>query len=407
MRCPCCGYVQMDASHCKQCGAEVPREQHRVTTQEGGSRVAPSRPLEQAPLEAVMADDTKTEENEGIGFWADILGLPPPQWLKKLPPHMRPTAQQASQLEKIRKQLNVDHDQFAFAIASRPAITKKVQLEMYRRLKRQHQEWGEEQLISEVLKSRLAVAWKTGDMWLTTDEEFERAMARVRTLDDLCHVIIAHEKEGEGIDSTGWVRDRIDETLESHQPSPHTGGSPSASQAQQPGSPARSEIQSPTDQTPPKPPPRRELPPPAQVSQSFARLRGGFDWGKHLGAGSPTGFGWGIVWCVFGLLGGASSLFLTIYLLGLSPPTRLRPGQHEALAFGLTWIVLGGLISAASAIGVLMKRRWGLILTYVALGFMGLNTLVGLFQANPRALIGLILAPAWFVYFQKRRAWFT
>lgn len=149
------------------------------------------------------------------------------------------------------------------------------------------------------------------------------------------------------------------------------------------------------------------LAPHTQPKGNPTASRGAFDWEKQLGSGPPAGFGWGIVWCVFGLVGGAWSLFLAVYILLISPPARLGPGQHEALAFWLTLIVVGGVISAASAVGVFMRRRWGLIITYVALALMGLNTLVGLFQANPKAIIGIILVPSWLVYFHKRRAWFT
>lgn len=153
---------------------------------------------------------------ETMGILTKLLGLQP-GWAKKLPTHMRPTHKQVILLEEIRKQLNVHDDQFALAIAGRPATTRKVQYEIYRQLKQARPDWSEQELLAGVLRSRLQAAWSAGDMWLTTDEEFERVITKVRTLDDLCDVIVAHEKEGEGIDSTGWVRDRIDQILESEQ----------------------------------------------------------------------------------------------------------------------------------------------------------------------------------------------
>jgi len=149
-----------------------------------------------------------------MGMWTNVLG-PRPGSVKRLPEHMRPKSKQVAQLEEIRKQLNLNHEQFAIAISSRPATTKKVQYEMYRQLKRLQPAWSEKELLAGVLTSRLQAAWNTGDMWLTADEEFERVMAGVRTLDDLCDVIIAHDKESEGIDLTGWVKDRVDQILES------------------------------------------------------------------------------------------------------------------------------------------------------------------------------------------------
>ena len=144
----------------------------------------------------------------------DIFGVAP-EWVRLLPPHLKPTAQQVPQLDEIRRQLHLRHEEFASFIASRPATTKKVQLEMYRLLERAHPTSSEKELLAEVLKSRVVAAWNAGDPWLADPGEFERLRERVRTLDDLCNVIIAHDLESEGVDTTGWAKRKVDQILES------------------------------------------------------------------------------------------------------------------------------------------------------------------------------------------------
>jgi hypothetical protein len=143
----------------------------------------------------------------------NILGIAP-EWVGQLPPHTRPDAHQVSQLEEVRKRLELRHDEFAFFIASRPATTKKVQLEMYRLLKEAHPRFNERDLLAEVLKSRLVALGNAGDPWLTDEREFECFMEKITTFDDLCNAIIGHDLESEGIDTTGWAKERVDQILE-------------------------------------------------------------------------------------------------------------------------------------------------------------------------------------------------
>src|SRR4030042_3448330 len=134
-------------------------------------------------------------------------------WVIKLLPYIALTIKQISQLEDIRKKINMNSDLFAFAIIGRPTITKKVQYATYHKLSKQHPEWNERKLLTGVLLSRLDVLRENGDMWLNTKEEFLNLTERVNTMDELCTVIIKHDLDGEGKDLTGWVRDRIDRIL--------------------------------------------------------------------------------------------------------------------------------------------------------------------------------------------------
>lgn len=138
-----------------------------------------------------------------------------PKWLYMLPENLRPKGRKhINELDVIRKTCDANHDEFAFALLSRSAITKKVQLETYKELKSIHPDWEEKELLREVLYSRKEVAEQYGDNWLSGKINFERILKKVKTIDDLCSVIVEHERSREGVDLTGWVRDAIDKILE-------------------------------------------------------------------------------------------------------------------------------------------------------------------------------------------------
>jgi tetratricopeptide (TPR) repeat protein len=151
----------------------------------------------------------------------DELGVPflggESEWVGQLPPHARPTARQVSQLEGIRKQLDLGHEEFAMFIAGHPATTKKVQLEVYRQSKLAQPGLSEKDRLAGVLESRLVALGNLGDHWLADRREFERVMEGVRTLDDLCDVITGHDLERENYTPSvipGWVNERVDQILE-------------------------------------------------------------------------------------------------------------------------------------------------------------------------------------------------
>lgn len=148
-----------------------------------------------------------------LGFGPKVRESREIEWVNKSPLFKSFTNEQLSELEKIRKKIDMDSDLFAFIIMARPTITKKVQYEVYCGLKKKHPEWPEKKVLAGILLGRLDALRKTGDIWLNTEEEFVSAINRVDTLDDLCGLIIKHDKEAEGIDQTGWVRDKIDQIL--------------------------------------------------------------------------------------------------------------------------------------------------------------------------------------------------
>ena len=146
-------------------------------------------------------------------FLTDKLKREGSEWVKDLPPNIFLSKEQILQLERMRKQIQMDNNSFAFAISGRPAITKQIQCNLYQKLKNIHPDWAEKRLLAAVLISRLQALRKTGDDWLNTEEEFGGVIERVSNLNDLCTEIIKHDKECEGVDLTGWVRDRMDKIL--------------------------------------------------------------------------------------------------------------------------------------------------------------------------------------------------
>lgn len=135
------------------------------------------------------------------------------EWVKGLPPNIFISTDQILQLERIREQIQMDNNSFAFAISGRPAITRQIQCNLYQKLKNLHLDWNEKKLLAAVLISRLEALRKTGDEWLNTEGEFRAVIERMSNINDLCTEVIKHDKEYEGIDLTGWVRDRMDQIL--------------------------------------------------------------------------------------------------------------------------------------------------------------------------------------------------
>jgi hypothetical protein len=139
-----------------------------------------------------------------------------PKWYRLMPAHLRPSAAAATELEGIRKTYNFPHESFFYRILSSAETTKRVQYNVYHKLKNERPHATEDLILRTVLSSRCQTppGYPPGHLW--SEKELDEAMKRIDSIDALCNYIDELEsKEPEiGFDTFG-VGPKIDEILRS------------------------------------------------------------------------------------------------------------------------------------------------------------------------------------------------
>lgn len=117
-------------------------------------------------------------------------------------------------------------------------------------------------------------------------------------------------------------------------------------------------------------------------------------------------FGWGNFWILLGFISGSSSGGVILLTLTGAFGQPIKPVGIEYIALLLVISVL----AIGSAVGLSIRKRFGLYLVYVTLVLLLLGSVVALSEETVReqlpGIVGLITVPLWFQYFRKRRHWF-
>lgn len=114
-------------------------------------------------------------------------------WLEQLPRNLRPNERQIEELEKLRRRYRLPNDTFVMILVSSPAITRRVQENVYANAKRQMPKASEKELLEAVFKSRVFPQNPTG--LRMTEEEIQSEMQRIDCLEDLIKRITEIEEQ--------------------------------------------------------------------------------------------------------------------------------------------------------------------------------------------------------------------
>lgn len=104
-------------------------------------------------------------------------------WLEQLPLNLRPNERQIEELEKLRRHYRLPNNVFLMILSSSPAITLRVQENVYANAKQRMPNASEKQLLEAVFKSRVFPQNPEG--LRMTDEEIQRQMQHIDCLEDL------------------------------------------------------------------------------------------------------------------------------------------------------------------------------------------------------------------------------
>ena len=115
---------------------------------------------------------------------------------------------------------------------------------------------------------------------------------------------------------------------------------------------------------------------------------------------SNKGFGWGYFWIVMGFIQGGLAFFLG-FIGGIK--TDIIPNRGVAL--------LAGVWGISQSVGLLKRKIFGLYLVYATLAGIVLVCIGKIISGTPDGIIAGIIVIGieylWFIYFQKRKDWFT
>lgn len=104
-------------------------------------------------------------------------------WLEQLPRNLRPNERQIEELEKLRRRYLLPNNTFVMILGSSPAITRRVQENVYANAKQRMPQASEKELLEAVFKSRVFPQNPAG--LRMTDEEIQGEMQNIDCLEDL------------------------------------------------------------------------------------------------------------------------------------------------------------------------------------------------------------------------------
>ena len=103
--------------------------------------------------------------------------------LEQLPRNLRPNERQIEELEKLRRHYLLPNNTFVMILGSSPALTRRVQENVYANAKRKMPKASEKELLEAVFKSRVFPQNPEG--LRMTEGEIQREMQLIDCLEDL------------------------------------------------------------------------------------------------------------------------------------------------------------------------------------------------------------------------------
>ncbi len=104
-------------------------------------------------------------------------------WGEQIPGNLRPDDGKCCELEKLRKQYSVPNSTFLHIVAGCPAITKRVQDNMYNDLKQKMPNTPEKEILEAVFRGRVFPQNPCG--LKITEQEIQKAVQNISSLEDL------------------------------------------------------------------------------------------------------------------------------------------------------------------------------------------------------------------------------
>lgn len=132
------------------------------------------------------------------------------EWLDHVRSDAHPDIYKVDQLESLRRSYDIPHPIFAWRVMGSPWVTRRVQESLYMQTKKEKPEASEKEILKEVFKTR-AFAWPPSPA--TTEEEIDKVMESIDSLDDLIGYFIKEDaKEPPSPDPFG-IGARVDAIL--------------------------------------------------------------------------------------------------------------------------------------------------------------------------------------------------
>ncbi len=131
------------------------------------------------------------------------------EWLKLLPEQLKPNGKLVRQLERVRRDFDMPHEEFAFRVGNSPIVFRKVIESTVEQLREDDPTASQRDLLI------------TGLILFLTDESGKlpplevagRAMQNIFSVDDLCNYTISVTYQLGGFRRNSEIESRIDEIL--------------------------------------------------------------------------------------------------------------------------------------------------------------------------------------------------
>jgi len=123
-------------------------------------------------------------------------------WFEQLPSNLRPKEDKVEKLENLRSHYFLPNDIFIGIILSSPAITRQVQKNVYELAKEKMPNALEKELLEAVFRTRIFPQNPLG--LKMTEEEIQKEMESINSLNDLIEYFIQKDKE-----ETRFTRDLL------------------------------------------------------------------------------------------------------------------------------------------------------------------------------------------------------
>ncbi len=114
-------------------------------------------------------------------------------WFEQLPRNLRPDDEKVEELEKLRRQYHLPNDLFIGIVLSSPEVTRQVQKNIYNLAKEKMPKASEKELLEVVFRTRIFPQNPAG--LKITEEEIQKEMQNINSLNDLVEYFIQKDKE--------------------------------------------------------------------------------------------------------------------------------------------------------------------------------------------------------------------
>lgn len=123
---------------------------------------------------------------------------PVPMWAMQIPGPLRPTPSQIEQIEKVRREYGLRHEEITMYITGHPETTRKVLRHAFATIKQENPAWSERRLMAAVLMQRIQIgsALRPTLLWLSTassQAEVDKVVSRFKDIDQLAKAIADEE----------------------------------------------------------------------------------------------------------------------------------------------------------------------------------------------------------------------